>query len=113
MSDEVTVVVRRGSTVEKHGCAGLADALDVLEHELRAAATAADRRSTKALFREYGPEDQVVARGELRARRLSAGVDVRGDGSTAAWIGRIRKRLVEPEGREDAFAALRRELAGR
>ncbi len=47
----------------------------------------------------------------MRGRgRLHVGIDIRGDGSSEAWTGRLRKRLVEPVGREDAFQALRRVL---
>lgn len=107
----VTVVVRLRGTVHKHPCADLAEGLDVLERELRAEATAAGRSgTTTVLGREYEASSQVVVRGELRGGPTHAGIDVRGDGSAQAWTGRIRKRLVEPQGREDAYRALRRVL---
>lgn len=111
MSDRpVTVLVRTTGLVEKHPCHGLDEALDVLERELRAHATAASRSTVKLLGREYDPVVQVVARGELRGRGVRAGIDVRGDGSAEAWTGRLRKQLVEQRGREDAYRALRRAL---
>lgn len=107
----VTVVVRITGRVEKHPCATLDEALDLLEHELRAHATSTRRGTAKVLGREYEPVAQVVARGELRGPgRLRSGIDVRGDGSAEAWTGRMRKQLIATQGREDAYGALRRVL---
>ena len=110
----VTVVVRLRGKVHKHPCADLDEGLDVLERELRAAATAAGRAgNVSVLGREYDAATQVLVRGELRGGPTHAGIDVRGDGSAEAWTGRIRKQLVEPQGREDAYRALRRVLLSR
>jgi hypothetical protein len=66
-------------------------------------------------LRRYGPEQQVAARLELAGpeRRLAsvhAGVDVRGDGSTEAYLGRVRRRAIDQAVGEDAVAAIRRVL---
>jgi hypothetical protein len=56
----------------------------------------------------------VIARLELTGPgRLRAGLDVRGDGSSEAFTGRVRRRLVEQRGDESAYDALRRAIGGR
>jgi hypothetical protein len=69
-------------------------------------------------LRRYGPEEQVVARIELAGpeRRLAsvhAGVDVRGDGSTEAYLGRVRRKPLDRRGDEDAVSAIKRTLVDR
>jgi hypothetical protein len=56
-----------------------------------------------------------VARVELAGpqRRLAGthgGVDIRGDGSTEAYVGRVRRRPLDPTDAEDVVMALRRAL---
>jgi hypothetical protein len=60
----------------------------------------------------------VLARVELAGpqRRLAgthAGVDVRGDGSTEAYLGRVRRQALDRAKDEGAGAALRRVLQNR
>jgi hypothetical protein len=78
-------------------------------------ADAARRAPAQTKLRRYTPEEQVVARVELAGpeRRLAgthAGVDVRGDGSTEAYLGRVRRTTVDRAPGEDATVALRRAL---
>jgi hypothetical protein len=77
-----------------------------------------DRRPPATQLRRYAPADQVTARAELAGpeRRLASvhgGIDVRGDGSTEAYLGRVRRTPLDPGHREDSIAALRRALLKR
>ena len=105
--------MRVGSRVERTRHERLDDALAALEARL--GDLGATRGSTRARTREYEPVAQVAARGEIAGPgRLRGGIDVRGDGSTEAYRGRLRRTVVEQAPGEDAFAALRRALgAGR
>lgn len=105
-----TLTVRRGPKVAKSAHDDLPSALRALE----AALGAAPRREATSVFRrEYGPGEQVAARGELRGPgRRRAGIDARGDGSLEAWTGRISRRPVATEPGEDAYASLARVLGG-
>lgn len=71
------------------------------------------REAVDLRYKSFAPVQQVAARGELRGPSgARAGVDVRGDGSVEAFTGRVRRSVVALEPGEDAFAGLRRVLAG-
>ena len=110
-----TVTIRVGPKIRRSRHESVREAVDALERELTTLGPAARRDTRKALTREYTPQAQVSARGELsgpsRLRpRVRAGADVRGDGSIEVYEGRIQRRLIEPERREGPFDALRRVL---
>ena len=106
------LITRMGPRVERRTFAAADEAFAALEEQCRAIANTSRRDTVKALTRTYEPVAQVQARAELRGPRgATGGVDVRGDGSVEAFTGRIRKRLVEPEGGESPYAALRRALS--
>jgi hypothetical protein len=103
------VVVRTGPRVQKERASSLEEALELLETETRVLSNTERRGDVDVRFRSFTAAEQVAARVELRGR-LRAGFDVRGDGSVQAWTGRMRRRIVEPEGDETVYEALRRAL---
>ena len=113
MARRFTVLVRAAGKVRKERYDDLRAALaavDGLVDEL--ADGAAARPLGGGLVRRLDPVQQVVGRIELTGPgRLRAGVDVRGDGSSEAFTGRVRRELVEQKRRESAVDALRRVLA--
>jgi hypothetical protein len=104
------VTVRSGPRVEKLRAAALDDALDLVEREARVLAAAPGRRAVELRTRTFTPQQQVAARVELHGPGVNAGVDVRGDGAAEAWTGRLRRQVVEQEGGESPYDALRRAL---
>ncbi len=105
------ITVRNGPKVEKLKAEGLEEALDLLEREARVLSAGPGRRTVSLRMREFPPQQQVAGRVELAGPGVRAGVDVRGDGAAEAWTGRLRRRVVEQEGRESPYDALRRVLA--
>jgi hypothetical protein len=107
------VTVRDGPRVAKLRAGALEEALDLVAREARALAAGPGRRAVELRTRTFTPQQQVAGRVELRGPRVAAGVDVRGDGATEAWTGRVRRHVVEQQGRETPYDALRRVLAQR
>jgi hypothetical protein len=109
-----SVTVRSGSKVKRERFGELGAALAAMEHKgLELERTAQGRPAGGGLMRRIEPVQQVTARIELRGPRgLRAGVDVRGDGSTEAFTGRLRRELVRERDGESAYGALRRMLEG-
>ena len=90
----------------------LTAALKVIEREGRELEVSADGRPAGGgLMRRLEPVQLVVGRLELTGPgRLRAGIDVRGDGSSEAFTGRLRRRVVEQRAGESPYDALRRTL---
>ena len=109
------VKARSGARVIKDRFEDLTAALDHLEGLAQDLARNADASVVSPpLIRDFEPVQQVLARVELAGPgRLRAGIDVRGDGSTEAFTGKLRRELVEQLKGEDAYDALRRTLRGR
>jgi hypothetical protein len=109
------VVMRNGAKVSRDRAATLADALELVERYGRGLAAQPRRKEVDLRFRTYAPGDQVAARVELAGPQrwrpdVRAGIDVRGDGSVAAWTGGNRRVEVEPAEGESPYDALRRAL---
>jgi hypothetical protein len=105
------VVIRSGPKVDRLEAGSLDAALELIEARARALAGGPGREAVELRYKTFEPVQQVAHRIELAGpRRVRAGVDVRGDGSIEAWTGRIRRRLIEQQPGEDAYAALRRVL---
>jgi hypothetical protein len=105
------VTVRDGPRVQKLQAGSMEEALELVEREGRVLAAGPGRRTVDLRARTFTPQQQVAGRVELRGPGVAAGVDVRGDGAAEAWTGRLRRRVVEQEGRESPYDALRRVLA--
>jgi hypothetical protein len=112
VADSYTVTVRVRGKVRKQRYDDLKSALDAMRREGAELSDGADAKPEGGgLMRRIDPVQQVVARLELKGPDgLRAGVDVRGDGSSEAFTGRVRRQLVEQRRGEDAYRALRRAL---
>jgi hypothetical protein len=96
----------------------LESALDALESRAKELAHAAPNDPLDVRYKRYEPVQQVFARVELSGPErllpsVRAGVDVRGDGSIEAFLGRVRRELIEPPQGETPYGALRRALEQR
>jgi hypothetical protein len=104
--------MRNGPKVTRVRHRSLPEALDTLRRqaaELELGTPVAPAGT--AFLRRYDPVSRVVGRVEVSGpRRLRGGLDVRGDGSTEAFRGRLRRRLIEQRDGESACDALARVL---
>ncbi|HEV7918706.1 MAG TPA: hypothetical protein VGO97_03935 [Solirubrobacterales bacterium] len=104
--------VREGPRVTKSRF-GSADALfDELDRVTREISGRTDRAPATMLFRELSPVEQVAARIEIAGprrglMRMRGGVDVRGDGSMEAYVGRTSRIVIELKPGETMVDALR------
>ena len=113
MADRYKVTIRAKPRNEKERFADLGAALSAIESRGRELEAGSHEHAVGgALMRRLQPLQIVVARLELAGpRRLRAGVDVRGDGSSEAFTGRVRRRVVDQRDGESAYDALRRLLS--
>jgi len=106
------VRVRVGARVERLTFNSLGAAVATIEERGRELERAADGHTVDFRVRSFEPVQQVTARLELSGPgRATGGIDVRGDGSSEAYVGRVRRRVVEQTARESPYDALLRALA--
>ncbi len=91
----------------------LDQALDAAEERGKELVDGAAPRPVDVKFKRFDPVQQVAARIELAGPQrwlpsVHAGVDVRGDGSLEAYVGRVRREVVKQRQGETAYGALRR-----
>jgi hypothetical protein len=109
------MLIRDGPKVERFRFESLADALAEMEDRLDALAPDARRPSVEIIGHRYDPARQVAVRAEVTGPggllgAARGGVDMRGDGSTEAYLGRLRRRLLELRPGETPYEGLRRAL---
>jgi hypothetical protein len=111
------LTVRAGPRVHRSIYDELDPALQALEQRARelAAEAPAQAKAIDVKVRRFEPVQQVAARIELAGPErllpsVRGGIDVRGDGSTEAYVGRIRRQVLEQRKGESPFKALRRAL---
>lgn len=109
------LTVRVGPRVERATHPTLDAALTALEHRADQLTHEVGTAPVDVRYRRFEPSDQVAARLELAGPErllpsVRAGVDVRGDGSGQAYMGRVRRQVIQARRRETAVQALRREL---
>ena len=107
--------MRVGPRVDHARFDALDPAIDALKTRISALADDAARLPAQTQLKRYSPADQVIARAELagperRLARRHAGVDVRGDGSSEPYVGRVRRKPLQTPPGEDVFSSLRRAL---
>jgi hypothetical protein len=112
------LTVRVGPRVQRSTHPSLDAALDALEERASQLVADVGRAPVDVRYRRFEPADQVAARLELSGPQrlmpsVRAGLDVHGDGSSEAYVGRVRREAVKMRRRETAIDALRRTLSAR
>ncbi|HEY7892442.1 MAG TPA: hypothetical protein VIC05_09565 [Solirubrobacteraceae bacterium] len=115
MAKRWTITVRDGPRVQRAHFDSLRAAIDAMQQRLKELEPKADREVVQVLQRKFEPARQVVARAEVSGpggfwSSVHGGVDLRGDGSSEAYTGHVRRSLVALRAGEDAFDGLRRAL---
>ena len=112
------LTVRAGPRIERSRFQERDQGLDALEARAQQLARSAPRKAVDVRYKRFEPIQQVAARLELAGPErllpsVRVGVDVRGDGSIEAYLGRVRRQVVEQRKGESPYQALRRVLRTR
>jgi hypothetical protein len=107
------LTVRAGPRVERSRYESLEEALRALEARAAELAGAPSRAAVDMRVKRFEPAQLIAGRVELAgperiAPTVLGGVDVHGDGSTEAYLGRVRRRTIERRRGESSVDALRR-----
>jgi hypothetical protein len=110
------MTVRSGPRVTHETYGNLDAALAALEAKADELAGNASGEALDVKVRRFAPADQVSARIELAGPErllpsVRGGVDIRGDASVQAYLGRVRREALKPRRGESPYAALRRALS--
>lgn len=122
MNGKWSLTVRNGPRVGHKRFETLGKAMDAMERELDELAPTTRRRAGRSPIgqlpgKRFEATRQVAVRAEITGpggwgTAPRGGVDMRGDGSTEAYTGRLRRRLVELQPGETPYDGLRRALGG-
>jgi hypothetical protein len=110
------LTIRTGPRVARERFEEIEQALDSIEARAKELADSVPNRAVDVRYKRFDPVQQVAARLELAGPErllpsVRAGIDVRGDGSTEAYTGRLRREVIEQRKGESPYKALRRVLS--
>ncbi len=109
------LTVRTGPRVKRERHDTSEQVLSAAERHARKLAETVPKDTVDLRLRRFEPAEQVVGRIEFAGPErlipsVRAGLDVRGDGSVEAYLGRVRRQVVECRRGENPYRALRRAL---
>jgi len=110
-----TLTIRDGPRVAHKRFETLAETIDAMERELDELAPTTKRRAIELVGKRFDAARQVAIRAEVAGpggwlAGARGGIDMRGDGSTEAYTGRLRRKLVGLQPGETPYDGLRRAL---